>query len=244
MMSQPSTLDRRLGRLAARRWFSPLLATLLLAAALWVMTRAWDASLLDRYQFRQTQTALTAYWMRHESFHLAYPLPVFGPPWSVPYEFPLYQWIVARLNQGTGLPLVPSARVVGIVFFLLSLPAVYGLAAEVESDRRRRLLVPAAVLVAPVCLFYSRTFMIESCACTLSVWFLFAQMRNLQRPDWRWTAATTLLGILAALVKVTTFALFGTVAAGLHLVSAPAGGRRVSRPGYPRSEPAGSLLRP
>ena len=113
------------------------------------MTRAWDASLLDRYQFRQSQTALTAYWLQQDGFQPAYPLPIFGPPWSVPFEFPLYQWIVALLANATGLSLLSAARLVGIGFFLLGLPAVYGLAAGAESNPRRRLLVPAAVLVAP-----------------------------------------------------------------------------------------------
>ena len=49
------------------------LSLLLLAVALWIMTRGWDASLLDRYQFRQTQTALNAYGIQHEGFSLAYP---------------------------------------------------------------------------------------------------------------------------------------------------------------------------
>jgi len=226
-----STLDQRLGQLAARRWLSPLLAALLLGLALWVMTRAWDASLLDRYQFRQTQTALTAYWLQQDGFQLAYPLPIFGPPWSVPFEFPLYQWLVALLANATGVSLLSAARLVGIAFFLLTLPAVYGLAAGAERDPRRRLLVPAAVLVAPVCLFYSRTFMIESCAAALAVWFLFAHVRNLQRADWRWTTLTAAFGILAALVKITTFALFGAAAVAYSFYRLWQAARRPACPG-------------
>ncbi|MEO6874087.1 MAG: glycosyltransferase family 39 protein [Opitutaceae bacterium] len=232
-MLKSSAPDRFLDRLASHRWFSPLLAGLLLGAAVWLMTRAWDASLLDRYQFRQTQTALNAYWMRHDSSILAYPLPIFGPPWSVPHEFPLYQWLVARVNQATGLPLVPAARIVGIIFFLLSLPAVYGLAGLVERDPRRRLLVPAAVLVTPVCLFYSRTFMIESCACALAVWFLYAHVRNLQQPNWRGITLTATLGVLAALVKITTFALFGAVAVIYTIYRLVESRRRSARPAVP-----------
>ena len=199
--------------LASQRWLAPALAGLLLAAALWVMTRAWDASLLDRFQFRQTQTALTAYWIQHDGFHLAYLMPVFGPPWSAPMEFPLYQWLVARLTDTTGISLVSAARTLGILFFLSALPAVYGLAKFIEPDPRRRLLIPAALLTAPVCLFYSRAFMIESCAAALAVWFLYAYVCSLQRTDWRWTGVALLAGVLAALVKVTTFILFGVPAA-------------------------------
>jgi hypothetical protein len=188
-------------------------SSILVGLALWVMTRAWDASLLDRFQFRQTQTALTAYWIRQDGFHFAYPTPIFGPPWSVPLEFPLYQWLVANLSDVSAISLVSSGRIVSIVFFIAALPAIYGLASLVETDSRRRLLVPAAVLTAPICLFYSRTFMIESCAAALSVWFLWAYILSLQRASWRWTTMTVALGTLAALVKVTTFALFGIPAA-------------------------------
>ncbi len=201
------------GSLVTRRWFAPALAAMLLIAALWVMTRAWNASLLDRTQFRQTQTAMTAQWMQKEPFRLAYPLPVFGPPWSVPLEFPLYQWLVARLSGAAGISLVAAGRTLSIVFFLAGLPAIYGLAGKIEPDWRRRLLVPASVVTAPICLFYSRSLMIESCAASFAVWYLFAHVRGLRLPDWRWTAVSTVTGILAALVKVTTFALFGIPAA-------------------------------
>jgi hypothetical protein len=199
--------------LVEKRWFFPVLSVGLLVAAVWAMTRAWDASLLDRFQFRQTQTALTSYWIQHDGFRLAYLMPVFGPPWSAPMEFPLYQWLVATLANSSGSSLLSSARFLGILFFLLSLPAVYGLGRWVEPDPRRRLLIPAALLAAPVCLFYSRAFMIESCAAALAVWFLHAYLRSLQEVSWGWTAATLLTGVLAALVKVTTFALFGIPAA-------------------------------
>lgn len=195
-----------------RRWFAPVLAALLLGMSLWVMTRAWDASLLDRFQFRQTQTALTTYWMRQDGFQLAYPMPVFGPPWSAPMEFPLYQWTVARMADATGMSLVSAARLCGIIFFFASLPAVCGLAAIVESNPQRRLLIPAALLTAPVCLFYSRAFMIESCAAAFSVWFLYAYVRSLRTSSWSWTALALATGIVAALVKVTTFVLFGAPA--------------------------------
>ena len=203
------------GRLAPHRWFCPLIGGLLLGAALWVMTRAWDASLLDRYQFRLTQTALGAYWLQQDGFSLAHPLPIFGPPWSVPLEFPLYQWLVAQLSTLAGVSLVSAARTVGLLFFLATLPALYGLAGLIESDSRRRLLIPAAVLATPLCLFYARAFMIESCATAFAIWYLFSHVRSLQKSDLRWAVAATVLALAAALVKITTFAVF-CVPAALH----------------------------
>jgi hypothetical protein len=54
--------------------------------------------ILDWYTFRQTQTALTSYWMCHGGFKLAYETPVGGYPWALPLEFPLYQYLVAKLS--------------------------------------------------------------------------------------------------------------------------------------------------
>jgi hypothetical protein len=52
---------------------------------------------LDWYAFRQTQTALTAYWFMQEGFKLAYETPVGGRPWSIPFEF-IKCWLLSFPN--------------------------------------------------------------------------------------------------------------------------------------------------
>ena len=86
----------------------------MLLLALWVLTRHWNQPILDRHEFRQLQTALSTYWLRADGFRLAYPLPLFGPPWSAPLEFPLYQACVAGLSGTFHLPLEQTGRAVGI----------------------------------------------------------------------------------------------------------------------------------
>ena len=51
--------------------------------------------LIESHAFRQTQTALTSYWMLEEGWKIAYQTPVVGFPWAIPFEFPLYQSLVA-----------------------------------------------------------------------------------------------------------------------------------------------------
>ena len=70
---------------------------LLLLHAAYFLWIGLDHPALDFYAFRQTQTALSAYWLWHDGFRLAYETPVLGAPWAIPYEFPLYQWLVALL---------------------------------------------------------------------------------------------------------------------------------------------------
>ena len=70
-----------------------------------MVSHAWNASILDRYEFRQVQTALSAFWVIQDGFRLDYLTPIFGPPWSIPMEFPIYQWSIAALVGLTQMPL-------------------------------------------------------------------------------------------------------------------------------------------
>lgn len=73
----------------------------------------------DDHGFRQTQTAITAQYFSGLHDFLFYITPVLGPPWSIPFEFPLYQGIVKFLYIITNFSLETCGRIVSIVFFLL-----------------------------------------------------------------------------------------------------------------------------
>lgn len=180
---------------------------------------SWHESLLDRYEFRQLQTALSSFWIAQEGWQLNYLLPLFGPPWSVPMEFPVYQIIVATLHSLTGLPLEQAGRLTGIGFLLLTLPAVYDLLAVAGLQRSRRLIVLALILSSPVYLFYARAFMIETTALFFAVWFLALFRRALVQAHPGWVIAATLAATLAALTKITTFLVFGIPALALAIAA-------------------------
>lgn len=189
----------------------------MLAVACWSWSLSWNEPILDRHEFRQTQTAISAHWLLQEGWRLDYPTPIFGPPWSIPLEFPVYQGCVATLTKITGLQLEAAGRATSIGFMLLTLPAVYLLAGLFGLTRPQRLLVVAAVLSSPVYLFYGRTFMIETCALCFSTWFLLGighAARDLSLP---WAVLAAITGMLAAVAKVTTFAVFCFPAFGLAL---------------------------
>ena len=191
----------------ASGWLVAIFAGMLVLA-LWLLTRSWHASILDRYEFRQLQTAVAAYWMKADGFRLDYEFPIFGPPWSVPMEFPLYQWIVATASRLLGSGLEPTARGVSVFFFLATLPAVYGLAGLLPMSPSRQLLVVSAVLASPTYLFYGRTFLIETTALCFSAWFLLAQVRAVRDDRGGLAVLAGLLAVLAGLTKITTFAVF------------------------------------
>lgn len=80
-------------------------------------TLVWgiDNSVVDAWEFRQAQTGLSAYWMTQGGDWIAYETPVAGYPWTIPFEFPTYQWFVA-LAQQAGIPMNPSGRLVRSAF--------------------------------------------------------------------------------------------------------------------------------
>ena len=195
-----------------KRFVSPwkvvcVLTVVLVAAHLMIVSIGWNNPILEQHGFRQTQTAISSYWLLRGSPLLAYETPVLGPPWSVPYEFPLYQASVAFWSKWTHMQLDQSGRTVSLLSFYICLLWVGWL--------MRRLQLPAACfatfsilyLTSPLYLFWSRTFMIETTAITLAVAYLAVAWVAVMFPDRRilpWLAAV--LGSLAAIVKITTFA--------------------------------------
>ncbi len=172
----------------------------------------WRNSPLEIHEFRQVQTALTARAIQEDGWSLAYPMPVFGPPWSAPMEFPFYQVCVARVATLTGLAIEPAGRLVALAFLYLALPACFGLAGLVGLSPARRWLALGLILVSPIYLYYSRTIMIESTALCACAWFLLAYVRTLERDTGGWLAAAMVFGVLASLAKITTFIVFLAVA--------------------------------
>ncbi len=207
-MTAPSHLERRL-----------CLAAFAVCAALnvWFSSHGWRNNILEGHEFRQAQTAMTVEYLLRDGWSLAYPLPLFGPPWSAPMEFPVFQTVAAGFARVSGLPVDPACRLTSLAFFYLALPALFMLLRDLPQPPHRRWLWLAAILVSPLYLFYSRAVMIESTALCLGAWFLLAYVRAVDRGHRGWLAAALLLGTGAGLAKVTTYAVFLVVAAAYTL---------------------------
>jgi len=158
------------------------------------------------HEFRQTQTALSAYYIqKNHDFSLAYPTPVLGRPWSIPLEFPLYQWTVVGLSNATGLELTKAGRLVSITCFYLTLPFIFLLLGRLGLTWPRRLLALGLVVCCPLYVFYARSFLIETMALMFSMVFLWSYLNLLEKHRAGWWALASLAGSAAGLVKVTTF---------------------------------------
>jgi hypothetical protein len=202
--SRPSLVgdERRLWWLFAGAWLVHVALSLV----------GWNNTLIGPYEFRQAQTAITTLFFPPHGFKFAYETPLFGTPWFLPLEFPVFEASVAWFSAATGMPLDPAGRLLSWLYFQLSLPAFYLLLGSVGMRRPLRWLCLGLLLTSPVYLFYSRNFLIESTALCFCAWFLaaFARWISTGRVGWLLTALAA--GALGSTVKVTTMVVFGVAA--------------------------------
>ena len=194
---------------------------LLLIAHFWAVSVGWQSGLLPGNEFRQAQTAVTTHFIQRDAdFSLAYPTPVLGKPWSIPMEFPLYQWTVAGVSSMTGQPIIQAARAVSCICFYLSLPAIWLLLRRLQLNAYQRWLTLGVILSSPLYVFYARAFLIETMALMFGLWFLQSFLAAVENRRPFWVIAANVTGIGAGLVKVTTFMVYllpAAVCAGVWL---------------------------
>jgi hypothetical protein len=165
--------------------------------------------MFDAFGFRQTQTAINVYWMLHEHVFVNYLTPVLGAPWSLPFEAPVYQVIVAGLQVVSGLSIDASGRIISVMFFVCTLTCCYQIIRQLlPTDRTTALLFVAAALMSPHVVFWARTFMIESCAMFFGAAWLLCAIRGTQRPSRPLLLLSIPFCVLCALTKVTTWPAF------------------------------------
>jgi hypothetical protein len=180
----------------------------LLAHSAAILAMRWNQPLVGEHGFRQTQTALSVFWLLRGGPWLAYWTPVLGPPWSIPFEFPLFQWIVALLAR-MGVGLDPAGRCVAWAFGVLALFPLRRIATHLDIDPW---IVGCLYLASPLYLYWSTAFLIDTCALFLCTEFLALMMED------KWILGM-FVGILAALVKLPSFVIFAAVSLLLPLAS-------------------------
>lgn len=188
--------------------FYRIICVLSLIGHFYYISYGWNLPLLDIHAFRQTQTALTTYWIVQEGFRLDYITPVKGPPWSIPLEFPLYQWIVAAFHKLTNYSLDQAGRLVSLVFFYATLYPTFLFAKNFWKDERFAFLLISLVVLNPIYIFWSRSFMIETTVLCFSAYFIWFFNQAIQLKKFTYYTLAIGFGILAGLVKPTTYAVY------------------------------------
>lgn len=204
------------------KWLARAIFGVVLMVHGWLMSVNLDNPGLAGQEFRQAQTAISCFFTQRDGYLLNYPTPVLGKPWSAPMEFPLYQWAVAAWANSTGAPIHTSGRMVGILCFYASLPALFLLLRRLRLPEHQAWLGLAFVVASPIYIFYTRTVMIESMAVAFVAWHLLfvtdviAGTRRLPLT----LPLAWLTGAGAILVKITTWAgwILAAIAFTLYLL--------------------------
>lgn len=195
------------------------------ASVIMVLLMRMQARTLFYITQREWQTTLTSWWMLH-----GHPdpwkawTPLMGPPWQIPMEFPLFQWLTARLNSSV-LSLEDTARCLSLLCFLLSALVLRRLVLDLDLKERVASSATCLYLSSPLALAYSFSATIESLALLLSLLSLWASVRWLRKPSLTSISAASLCGLAAALAKSTTWAVFAAAMAGLLLWTLFSAGR-------------------
>jgi hypothetical protein len=222
------------------RFERPLLYILFAAVAahaVWALIAGITQPLLDEYSFRQTQTALSAYWLLHGGPWLAYETPVLGAPWAAPFEFPVYQLLAAGVAH-LGVPLDVAGRLVNFAFFVACLWPLRLLARSIRLSETAFWFAAILLVSSPLYVYWSRTFMIESSALFFGMLWLACLARYVNDRKARWVVAAILAGCMGVLAKSTTFPAFGLLGG----ITAAAVLYREWRAGTPLPKLAGTTL--
>ena len=162
--------------------------------------------LIDLHGFRQTQTASTAFWMFHGYgfFHLNYPLPVIGAPWSAPFEFPLFQFLVGIIAKIFTLPIDFTGRIFSLVCTLLIIHPTYLISKSLKVELNSYYIFLIFFFSSSQYLYWGRSFLIETFSVLLTLYMLMFYIRNRTQSSKFNFGSFTFFLTLSLVEKVTT----------------------------------------
>jgi hypothetical protein len=164
-----------------------------------------DTPLLEMHGFRQTQTALTAYWLMENGAVWPYETPVAGYPWAIPMEFPFFQAISATITWMTGLPLDMAGRLLSWIFLMGCFVPIWKITKLFRWPAATAWFFCALLWTHPIYLFWGRAFTIETSTLFFSLMALASGLKLLQKDvSWHGWAAFSVWISIALLQKVTT----------------------------------------
>jgi hypothetical protein len=174
----------------------------------------WDKAIVGLHNFRQTQTAIVAYWMLKEGITFDYQMPVLGKPWVLPLEAPFYQILVVWLKELLSIDLDRAGRIVSVAFWVACLYPLHGILRWIVTDPLLRWATLLLVWSSPTYLYWSDSFLMESTALFFSLVYIFGLSQSIRLSSNVWLVMATLCGVIAGLQKATTFLIAALPAVG------------------------------
>jgi hypothetical protein len=156
--------------------------------------------------WRSSHTLLTSLWFQKEGINLFhYQTPVFGPPWQVPLEFPLYQAVCAVFSNITSIDITLSSRLVSLFIFYLSALLLMLLCLEFLDSKPLCLIILTVYLWLPFNIRYSTEILPDYFSVVLAFGYLYWIYRWLKAPrNILPFLLAVISGCLGAMVKITT----------------------------------------
>lgn len=127
------------------------------------------------HQYRQAQTAITAFYLPLEGFKFNYSTPIMGFPWSVPLEFPLYQWLTVLVQKITGGNLIVSGKMINILGHVINNILIIEIFRRYKLDRIMLFSGLIFYNLFPFYLVFDTVFLVDSFTLTLcftTIYFL------------------------------------------------------------------------
>ena len=184
----------------AERW-PIVLSVLIVTASRW---STLSQPLVERHDFRQTQTAFTSLTLaRGEGSLLRPQLPIFGSPWELPLEFPIFQFFSSLIYRAFKFDIDFTNRLTSLIFFILCLLPLH----EVARRYQRPVGTAATVLIfsfSPLAIQWSRASTIEYCALFFGLLMILSGLKSWERPNTIRAVSFVVAGSLCGLTKSTT----------------------------------------
>lgn len=172
---------------------------------LYINLKFFHLPIVEDHAFRQTQTALTAFYLLKNGFSLAYETPVIGQNWSIPLEFPIYQSIVAFLVHLGSSNLSITGRAVNLIFTMLTCIPYYYSLRLLKIQSSAIFFCMALFISTPVYLFWGGTFMIEGAALFFTLAFFYYSLVLINKSTANYQYLLFILFLTAGLLqKITT----------------------------------------
>jgi hypothetical protein len=162
--------------------------------------------LIDLHHFRQTQTALVTEGILKSQgpFFLTNSVPVLGPPWEVPFDFPIYQFMVSWFSSLSGIGVSQSGRLLNVLLGLALVHPTHKIFKAIGVSSTATLFLAILTFTSSQYLYWSRTFLIENTALLLSLYGVYFSIKAIQSFGLQNQLYSLVLFTLAALQKVTT----------------------------------------
>ena len=163
------------------------------------------SDILGHYHFRQTQVGSVILGFEDNSNLIGYKHPVLGPPWMVPMEFPLYQFIVARVSDVFGSNIIETGRFINAISVLIIALTINSAGKYFKLPQLLVFFIVLFICLSPHLIYWTFALMIEVFTLMLCILGLYLSIRAIESENIFLVVLAMLIMVAASLSKVTTF---------------------------------------